>query len=138
MIVKTCIYLCPNPICCKILVKKKKLRKAINTQTNISDNFRQFSSAMSLDWSMLGKKQTDLKIRSTFRGQFCEFFQNAERISFFIALQRKHLLFSIAFVYKAILQRFYNKLDFETNKVLLMSTIEFISLTERFSCPLFE
>ena len=30
------------------------------------------------------------------------------------------------------------KLDFETNKVLLMSTIEFISLTERFSCPLFE
>ena len=31
-----------------------------------------------------------------------------------------------------------NKLDFETNKILLMSTIEFISLTERFSCPLFE
>ena len=31
-----------------------------------------------------------------------------------------------------------NKLDFETNNVLLMSTIEFISLTERFSCPLFE
>ena len=30
-----------------------------------------------------------------------------------------------------------NKLDFETNKILLMSTIEFISLTERFSCPLF-
>ena len=31
-----------------------------------------------------------------------------------------------------------SKLDFETNKVLLTSTIEFISLTERFSCPLFE
>ena len=31
-----------------------------------------------------------------------------------------------------------NKLDFETNKILLMSTIEFISLTEKFSCPLFE
>ena len=31
-----------------------------------------------------------------------------------------------------------NKLDFETSKILLMSTIEFISLTERFSCPLFE
>ena len=31
-----------------------------------------------------------------------------------------------------------NKLDFETNKILLMSTIEFISLTERSSCPLFE
>ena len=31
-----------------------------------------------------------------------------------------------------------NKLDFETNKILLMSTIEFILLTERFSCPLFE
>ena len=31
-----------------------------------------------------------------------------------------------------------NKLDFETNKILLMSTIEFISLTEGFSCPLFE
>ena len=31
-----------------------------------------------------------------------------------------------------------NKLDFETNRVFLMSTIEFISLTERFSCPLFE
>ena len=31
-----------------------------------------------------------------------------------------------------------NKLDFETNKILGMSTIEFISLTERFSCPLFE
>ena len=30
------------------------------------------------------------------------------------------------------------KLDFETNKILLMSTIKFISLTERFSCPLFE
>ena len=30
------------------------------------------------------------------------------------------------------------KLDFETNKILLMSTIEFISLTERFSCPSFE
>ena len=30
------------------------------------------------------------------------------------------------------------KLDFETNKILLMSTIAFISLTERFSCPLFE
>ena len=30
------------------------------------------------------------------------------------------------------------KLDFETNKILLMSTIEFISLTERFSYPLFE
>ena len=29
-----------------------------------------------------------------------------------------------------------NKLDFETNKILFMSTIEFISLTERFSCPL--
>ena len=31
-----------------------------------------------------------------------------------------------------------NKLDFETNKILLMSTIQFISLTERFSCPSFE
>ena len=31
-----------------------------------------------------------------------------------------------------------NKLDFETSKVLMMSTIEFVSLTERFSCPLFE
>ena len=31
-----------------------------------------------------------------------------------------------------------NKLDFETSKVLLMSTIEFISLLERFSCPLFK
>ena len=31
-----------------------------------------------------------------------------------------------------------NKLDFETNKILLISTIEFVSLTERFSCPLFE
>ena len=31
-----------------------------------------------------------------------------------------------------------NKLDLETNKVLLMSTIEFISLTERFSCHLLE
>ena len=31
-----------------------------------------------------------------------------------------------------------NKLDFETNKILLKSTIEFISLTERFICPLFE
>ena len=31
-----------------------------------------------------------------------------------------------------------NKLDFETNKILLMSTIEFILLTQRFSCPLFE
>ena len=31
-----------------------------------------------------------------------------------------------------------NNLDFETNKILLKSTIEFISLTERFSCPLFE
>ena len=29
-----------------------------------------------------------------------------------------------------------NKLDFETNKILPMSTFEFISLTERFSCPL--
>ena len=29
-----------------------------------------------------------------------------------------------------------NKLDIETNKILLMSTIKFISLTERFSCPL--
>ena len=32
----------------------------------------------------------------------------------------------------------YTKLDFETNKILLMSTIESISLTERFSCALFE
>ena len=31
-----------------------------------------------------------------------------------------------------------NKLDFGTNKILLKSTIEFILLTERFSCPLFE
>ena len=31
-----------------------------------------------------------------------------------------------------------NKLDFEISKILLMSTIEFILLTERFSCPLFE
>ena len=31
-----------------------------------------------------------------------------------------------------------NKLDFETNKILLMFTIEFHSLTERFICPLFE
>ena len=30
-----------------------------------------------------------------------------------------------------------NKLDFETNKTLLMFTIELISLTESFSCPLF-
>ena len=30
------------------------------------------------------------------------------------------------------------KLDIETNNVLLMSTIEFISLTEIFSCPLFK
>ena len=29
-----------------------------------------------------------------------------------------------------------NKLDFEANKILLMSTIEFTSLTERFSCLL--
>ena len=29
-----------------------------------------------------------------------------------------------------------NKLDFERSKILLMSAIEFISLTERFSCPL--
>ena len=32
----------------------------------------------------------------------------------------------------------YTKLDFETKKILLISTIEFISLTERFSCALFE
>ena len=31
-----------------------------------------------------------------------------------------------------------NKKEFETNKVLLMSKIELISLTKRFSCPLFE
>ena len=31
-----------------------------------------------------------------------------------------------------------SELDLETNKVLLMSTIEFISLIERSSCPLFE
>ena len=32
-----------------------------------------------------------------------------------------------------------NKLDIdETNKILLMSTIEFISLPGRFNCPLFE
>ena len=30
------------------------------------------------------------------------------------------------------------KLDFETNKTLLMSGTESISLTERLSCPLFE
>ena len=30
------------------------------------------------------------------------------------------------------------ELDYETNKILLISTIEFISLTEIFSCPLFE
>ena len=30
-----------------------------------------------------------------------------------------------------------NKLDFETNKILLMSKIEFISV-QRFSCPLFK
>ena len=30
------------------------------------------------------------------------------------------------------------KIDFETNKIFLRSTIEFISLTERFSSPLFE
>ena len=31
-----------------------------------------------------------------------------------------------------------NKLDFKTNKILMVSTIEFVSLTERFSCPLIE
>ena len=31
-----------------------------------------------------------------------------------------------------------NKQNFERNKILLMLTIEFISLTERFSCPLSE
>ena len=31
-----------------------------------------------------------------------------------------------------------SKLDFETNKILQISAIEFVSLTERFSCPLFE
>ena len=31
-----------------------------------------------------------------------------------------------------------NKVDFELIKILLMSTIKFISLTDRFSCPLFE
>ena len=31
-----------------------------------------------------------------------------------------------------------NKLDSDTNTILLKSTIEFISLTERLSCPLFE
>ena len=31
-----------------------------------------------------------------------------------------------------------NKLDFEKNKILLMSKIEFILLTERLSYPLFE
>ena len=30
-----------------------------------------------------------------------------------------------------------NKLDFEKNKILLMSTIEFTSLTEKFNCPFF-
>ena len=31
-----------------------------------------------------------------------------------------------------------NKLDFETNEILLTSTVRFTSLTERFICPLFE
>ena len=31
-----------------------------------------------------------------------------------------------------------NKQNFERNKILLMLTIEFISLAERFSCPLSE
>ena len=31
-----------------------------------------------------------------------------------------------------------NKPDFEKNKVLLMSIVELVSLTERFSCPLFK
>ena len=31
-----------------------------------------------------------------------------------------------------------NKLDFETKKILLTSTIEFVSLAETFCCPLFE
>ena len=30
------------------------------------------------------------------------------------------------------------KVDLETKKILFMSTTEFISLTERFSCPIFE
>ena len=56
---------------------------------------------MSLDRSLLGKKQTDLKIRSMFRDHFYKFSQNPERIPLFIGLQRKHL-FQL-FVYKVIL-----------------------------------
>ena len=57
---------------------------------------------MSLDWSLLDKKQTDLKIRSMFQVQFYKFSQNAERIPPFIGMQRKYLPFSIVFVYKVI------------------------------------
>ena len=69
-------------------------------QISFSD---QTSSLMSLYRSLLGKKQTDLKIRSMFRGRFYKFSQNAERIPLFIGLQRKYLPFSIVFVYRVIL-----------------------------------
>ena len=39
------------------------------------------------------------------------------------------------FTVSKILQFGYNKLEFETNKTLLISSIELISLTERFSYP---
>ena len=42
------------------------------------------------------------------------------------------------FTFTKILLYGDNKLDFETNEILLMSTIEFILLTERFSCRLFQ
>ena len=58
---------------------------------------------MSLDRNLLGKKQTDLKTKSMFRGQFHKFSQNAERTPLFIGLKQKYLPFSIAFVYRVIL-----------------------------------
>ena len=138
---------------------KKELLKFIrpepNSTYNINDTKRlKLLTRLQLDLSHLG----DHKSRYNFQDcvpPMCYCGQDIETTTHFLLhcpnhhCARKTLFHKINQVSGTILRQSDstiakillfgdNKLDFETNKILLMSTIELISLTVRFSCPLFK
>ena len=142
-----------------INVFKKELLKFIrpvpNSTYNINDSKRlTLLTRLRLGLSHLG----DHKFRHNFQdcvSPMCSCGQGIETLTHFLLhcpnhhCARKTLFHKINQVSGNILRQSDStltkillfgdiKVDFETNKILLMSIIEFISLTEKFSCPLFE
>ena len=142
-----------------ITVFKKELLKFIRPEPNSTYNIHDTKGLKLLTRLRLGLSHLDdHKFRQNFQdcvSSVCSCGEDIEKITHFLIhcfnhpCARKTLFHKITQVSGTISRESHstitkillfgdNKLDFETNKILLMSTIEFVSLTERFSCPLFE